>query len=117
MKTKNEVLEETKQFYGTEQYHKFNVLSHLVITDGVKYIAEKYKVFWLLDLIASYQKKLQKERMQVWTLKVEDDKGIAICTDGNNNQLIKQKIPFTDCEAEEFTIWVMNNIILLPSEY
>ena len=42
----------------------------------------------------------------------------VICTDGNDNKLVSQKIYYTDFPLEEgITLWVENGIILLPSEH
>ena len=37
--------------------------------------------------------------------------------DGNYNQLAKQNIPYTDFPLMDFTFWLVNGILLLPSEY
>ena len=51
------------QFYGTSAYYRFIILSNLVLTDGTKYLAEVAGAYWLMDLIASYQKKCMKDEM------------------------------------------------------
>ena len=43
------------QFTGTEAYHRLNPLFGKVIaTDGVKFLCEEMKCFWLFDIIASH---------------------------------------------------------------
>jgi len=37
------------QFIGTEEYHKY--MAGVVLTDGVKYLAEEGKCFWLIDIV------------------------------------------------------------------
>jgi hypothetical protein len=82
-------------FTGTEQYYSY--LNGTTLTDGSKALAEKFKCWWLLDVIASYQKELQHEEFQVWMLTVNDDKSALVqATDGNHNVLRQQIIPFTD---------------------
>lgn len=109
------------QFTGTEQYHKFSYCSKLVITDGVKYLATKANCFWLLDIIASYQPKCNKDEMlkefQVWTLKVNNTTGKVICERDTNDIAITQDIEHTDFPLPSIKLYCINGVILLPSEY
>ena len=115
--------DQLQEFYGTEQYHKFN--NKCILTDGSLAMAERFKCWWLLDIIASYQgDKLDKEAdgMQVWKLKVKDEKGVVTCTDGNYKLLRKHEVDYTDFPASEAELWVeplnsFHNVILLPSEH
>ena len=103
------------QFTGTDGYHKFSPLSRLVITDGVKYLADKCGAFWLLDIIASVK---STEEFQVCKL-VKNKTGNGakfVIEDGNSNIVYTQKIPFTDFPLDEIEIWNTNGVILLPSE-
>jgi len=101
----------------TDDYHKYNF--GLIITDGALALAEKFECFWFLDIIASYQPKLQQEEFQVWRLKRDDNSSEAnvTCDNGNGKILRKQRIPFTDFSANEATIWVESGVALLPSEH
>ena len=78
-----EIESSLQNFTGTEQLHRFSVISRLVITDGVKYLCEKAGAYWLMDIIASYQSKCNEDEMlrcfQIWTLTVEDGAGKVIC--------------------------------------
>lgn len=107
------------QFIGTEHYYKhwlgFNY------TDGVKYLAEKAKAYWLLDLIGSYQsgKKGRKEPFQIWTLEVnEDNSAVAYMKEDSNSPiLVKQEIPLTDFPLKTIQLYLIDGVLLLPSEY
>jgi hypothetical protein len=106
-----------QQFTGTEGYHGFNF--GLNLTDGVIEIAEQTGSFWFLDVIASYifDQKVNAESFQVWTLKrIEDNKFLVSCADGNDNVIITQEISFSDFEYDKYVIWKMDNVLLLPSE-
>ena len=85
-----------------------------------------------MDIIASYQVKLKDESFQVWKLVreytfsiVNDEKFISerrnsfnvVCEDGNDKILIKQHIYFSDFEFDEYIVWFVNGVALLPSEY
>lgn len=103
-------------FTGTENYYRY--LLGLLITDGVKQAATEFECFWFLDVIASYQYKLKHQEFQTWLLTKHPDSSATVeCTDGNDNIIVKQNIPFTDFKATTFTIWLENEVMLLPSEH
>jgi hypothetical protein len=115
MKNANQSLGE---FTGTENYYKFT--SNLTLTDGVRHAAEEFGIFWFLDIIASYQNhdSFIGEYFQTWELKrVSADEFIVTATDGNENVLIEQQIPYSDFKDDIITMWCVDNVILLPSEY
>ena len=89
-------------------------------TDGVKIMAEKAGVYWLIDLIISHQckKEVNKERFQVWKLTRVNENIFKIdATDGNNNHVANQKIPFSDFAYDQATIWLVDGCLMLPCEY
>ena len=121
-------------FTGTEEWTRWNRLlfPNMVMTDGVKYVAENgggHGAYWLLDAIGSYQRKLLKTQamreMQIWTLKVNLSNHTCVLTcqaDSDKPAVVTQKIECTDFDLDEMTIWVMPMdetiyTLLLPSEY
>ncbi len=94
--------------------------SLMLYTDGVKDMAETCQAYWLIDLIISHQckKAVNLERFQVWELKREKaDKFFIKATDGNNNPVASQKIPFSDFPYDAATIWLVDGCLMLPTEY
>jgi hypothetical protein len=94
--------------------------SLILYTDGVKDLAEACQAYWLIDLIISHQckKAVNLERFQVWELKREKaDKFFVKATDGNNNPVASQKIPFSDFPYDLATIWLVDGCMMLPTEY
>lgn len=97
-------------FSGTEGYTRY--LGGLLLTDGVRFLAENGECFWLLDIIASYQPKCKKDaslrEMQFWTLKRNKTTSGAVvtCEDGNGKVKITQRIEFTDFPMDEVKVWV-----------
>jgi hypothetical protein len=90
----------------------------MLLTDGAKALAERFKCYWFLDIVCSYQPGLRQEEFQVWKLKrMKDDSAVVCATDGNNKVLVTQGIEYTDFEAVEATLWVEGQVILLPSEH
>ena len=90
----------------------------MVFTDGIKALADNYEAYWLLDIVVSYQPELKGEEFQVWKLmKYDDGSALVECTNGNGKKLKAQVVPYTDFKADEATVWVEGNVILLPSEH
>jgi hypothetical protein len=118
MKTAKELQDNLPNFTGTEHYFKF--LMGIRFTDGVKYLAESAECFWLLDIIASYQVHdiVKKEPFQVYKLTVNEDKsGLVEITNGDQRILETQEINYTDFPLQEISIWCIDKICILPSEY
>lgn len=108
------------QFTGTEKYYSY--LCGLKLTDGVHYLATEGKCFWLLDIIVSYQPKHHQVPFQLWELNIdeEEDKRTAVITmreDTGKKALVQQRIPYTDFPLDYLKLYVVDKVVLLPSEY
>ncbi len=107
------------QFTGTENYYRHG--SGLLYTDGVKYVAEEGKAYWLIDAIASYQRELKSERLrefQLWELRVQDRQGVLTCKeDSDCPEVVRQEIEFTDFPLDYIKLYVESGVVLLPSEH
>jgi len=120
MKSRKDILEIIRQAHGTAAYHKFSPLVHYpVATDGVIAVAEAAECFWLLDIIGSYQHdKRLDPHFQVWELKVNREDETAVVRGYNDTDLvITQKISYTNFPLEELKLFLMDGVILLPSEH
>ena len=108
--------DQLRDYSCTDNYYRHPL--GLIFTDGVKALCEKFECWWLLDIIASYQRDLTGEDFQVWKLnKNEDDSAVVTCTDGNGRVIRKQEIEYTDFAADEASVWVEHGTALLPSEH
>jgi len=120
LNTAEEVREIMRLSTGTTEYHRFSSSPNFpIITDGVKAVAEVAGCYWLLDVIGSYQhnKKLDKA-FQVWKLAVNLTECSGVVRGYNDTKrIITQKIPFTDFPLDKFTLYLIDGIVLLPSEY
>lgn len=120
MKLKQEIMDIINQATGTSCYHKFSPFNGFpVITDGVLAVAEAAGCFWLLDIIGSHQvnEKLDKA-FQVWKLEANLEAQTAVVRGYNDTELIVlQKIPFIDFPLDEIKLYLIDGVILLPSEY
>lgn len=107
-----------RHHFCTEGYYRY--LCGMVLTDGAKALADNFKCYWLLDVVCSYQSKMQKacDGFQVWKLKKNTDGTFTVTgEDGNKNTLVTQHFEYSDFSADEATLWVEDNVILLPSEH
>lgn len=118
MGTENITKENLSRFYGTENYHKLPFFKTL-LTDGVAYLMEN-GASWLVTDILSYQthEKVKDMQFQVWTLKVKDQKGeLTLREDTDEPIIIKQNYTYTDFPMGEIKLFVIDNVMLLTSEY
>lgn len=116
MKSASEIKGILAQCIGTNQYWKGN-FHWFKYTDGVKLMWENCKAYWLLDLISSYKR---KEPFQIWTLKVNPKNSTAVVTmkeDTNTPILVKQEIKYTDFPLDKMELWLIDGVLILPSEY
>jgi len=120
MKSKQEILDIINHAHSTEAYHRFSPFEFFpVATDGVIAIAEAAGCYWFLDIIGSCQtNKRLDPQFQVWKLVVNHDDNTAVVSGYNDTTLIiTQEIPYTDFPLDELKLYLMDGIILLPSEY
>jgi hypothetical protein len=115
-----ELLANLRQFTGTTQWYKHSLFPNFRHTDGIHYLAEQAAAFWLIDYVYSYQLEsdFAKKSHQSWKLRVDENKkGFVSVNDGNENIIREMEIPFTDFPLKQFTLWFVNGVLLLPSEY
>ena len=125
METKKKTVEELHEalacFVGTFAYHTHKTGElKLLLTDGCDYIRREAESFWLFDSIVTYQLDMTVRGLyhQVWKLtKQSDETWLLTCKDGNNNICVVQRIQFSDFPLADITIWIIDGIALLPSEY
>lgn len=119
MTNPQKLIEELKQFYGSEQFYRNPLFPKFVYTEGVKYLAEQANCYWLLDHIFSnqYDLYLAIEPFQSWKIKALDNKANIIVDDGNGKFIKEYPIEFTDFPLPEMKLWFIEGTLLLPSEY
>lgn len=125
MNTSKISVEEFKEnldiFHGTNYYysHKLGNQS-IILTDGCEYVRNAAESNWLFDAIISYQlsRYVRQQFFQVWRLlQQKDETWKLICEDGNKKVLVEQNIVFSDFPIPEITIWLVDGVAMLPSEY
>lgn len=109
-----------RSFTGTIEYHSH--WSGLRYTDGVKFLVEEAKAYWLLDLIASWQLEALRDawlrEFQLWELFLRADRTATIvCSRDSEDVAFRQEIKFTDFPLDYVKVYVEGGVVLLPSEH
>jgi len=114
------------QFTGSTEFYRHPLSpvgseTPIVYSEGAQYVAAQAGAYWLLDEIVTNQliPKIAKEEFQVWKLKTDtaNHTGVLTCEDGNNNEVFKKNLEYTDFPEPEISLWFTGNTIFLPSEY
>jgi hypothetical protein len=117
----NELKSALANFTGTEKYYR--IYPKVVLTDGTQYLAETAGCYWLMDLYASHLATIDPDLESFTCLKLNriGSGAVIVIDDGNENQLAKQHVEYTDFPLASFTlygIWTERFwVLLLPSEY
>ncbi len=103
------------QFHGTENHYE-HWSGWISFTDGVHYVAEKAGAYWLIDAIASWQR---KEEFQIWELhKHEGNKAtLTMKEDTDEPILVQQEYSYTDFPLDSIKLYLVGGVLMLPSEY
>lgn len=89
-------------------------------TEGVRYLALNADAFWFITDVFAHQfiAPFKDESFQVWKIKVaENHTAIITVEDGNKKVLKTINLDYTDFPIEEFSLWFVDNVLILPSEY
>lgn len=119
MKSTEELLAALRHFTGSEQTFYHPMFKKFVYTEGVRYLAQNAGCYWLLEHILLHQTnpKINAEEFQVWKLVKNGSSATITVDDGNGNVVETFLISYTDFPLDEFTLWLVGNTLLLPSEY
>jgi hypothetical protein len=116
----SQLKEQLLQFTGTEQWYRHSITPKLLYTDGVRFVATNagHGAYWLLDKIGTEILPLQiKEPFIVVRLNVTGSKAKLSADDGNDNVIYTEDILYTDFPEGEWKFYLIDNILLLTSEY
>jgi hypothetical protein len=104
---------------GSEVWYR-HWTNELVYTEGIEYLADKAKAYWLIDLVASWRidARIRNEPFIVWKLTVNADRtAVAVADDGDGRELARQVITWTDFPLDEVSLYLTDGTLLLPGEY
>lgn len=94
-------LAQLRQFTGSECFFKHWCNSNIVYTEGIKYLAEKAKCWWLIDEIALvlFPRLLLGHKDSFYSIELiahADGSAFIKVGDGNNKIYLKHRINWTD---------------------
>ena len=118
------ITKKLRQFHGTSMYHKhlYPGKSPLLMTDGIKFVRDTLDAFLLMDSLLIYQshKALRDVKFQIWELKQSPKDmtwNLSCRSDVGTKPLISQSIEFSDFPLNFIKIWIIDGVVILPSEY
>jgi hypothetical protein len=119
--TRSELEQTLAQFTGTENWYAHSFVKGFTYTDGVRWFASnagESGAYWLIDLLATeFYPLLKTEPVLVITVSVENGAAVINATDGNERIIKTKKISYTDLQEGEWTYYLIDDVLLLPSEY
>jgi len=110
--------QDLKQFTGSERLYITNRFEFMRITDGVKYFADKGGAYWAVtDILATAI--MLREQFLVAKVVSKDNKAVITYEDGDCNKIqhATQEYGWTDLPEGEYKFYVIDGVMLLPSEY
>ena len=115
MLSEKDIQEGLAQCHCTEHYWRNEALC-FQYTDGIKFLWESCEAYWLLTAISSYNR---KEPFQLWQLKIKENCSAVLTMQEDSGQPfnVKQEIAYTDFPLPEIQLYLIDGILLLPSEY
>lgn len=110
--------QDLEQFIGTEHWYRVSPFTKYAITDGVKYFADNGGAYWAVHDILATAVALKQE-MLVAKVTSNNQQATIEYEDGNGNKLefATSKYPYTDLQEGVYRFYVMDGVMLLPSEY
>jgi hypothetical protein len=108
-------------FVGTERYYK-HAFGRLHYTDGVKFLLDETKSYWLLDIIAIWQPHAMRDpslrEFQLWELFVKEDRSATfVCSRDPDDRAFTIPVRSTDFPLGYVKLYVEGEVLLLPSEH
>lgn len=124
--TADELRNGLAQCHGGDEVYRHPLFRRFKYTQGVQYLAEIGKAYWLLDVVFSHQTTpaVAREEFQAWTLTVDlaTHSAVVVATDGGKDgrkprEIARQIIEYTDFPLEEQKLFLEGDTLLLPSEH
>lgn len=121
---KDQLLDELRHFYGTEAYHRTN--PGLLVTDGVKFLADNARCYWLPGMVWSYLPRLRKSRDTFFVVRyagTPGESGLFSITDDvpANQTYATQVVEYSGFPLDEIVLYLSATeeefVLMLRSEY
>ena len=116
----NALRAELRLFTGSTEFYR-HFTNALVYTEGVKFLAEHARLYWLIDLIAGWQRRALRDvalrKFQLWELRIAKGKGVVVCLRDSEDEAFRFRLRFADSALDYVRLYVENGTLLLPSEH
>jgi hypothetical protein len=116
----DELYAKLANFTGSEEFYR-HPLQAFVYTEGVRFLADHARLYWLLDVIASHQPHAMKDpwlrEFQLWELRISGHEGVAVCLRDTDDEAFRQRIEFADSALDYVRLYLEGGVLLLPSEH
>jgi len=116
----NDLRAELAQFTGSVEFYR-HFTGTFVYTEGVKFLAERARLYWLIDLIASWQPRALRDaalrEFQLWELRITDREAAAVCLRDVDDEAFRQALTTADSVLDYVRLYVEGGVLLLPSEH
>jgi len=90
-------------------------------TEGVGFLAERARCYWLIDLIAILQVRALKDawlrEFQLWELFVKRGSAILACSRDSDDVAFREVIETTNFPIAYVHLYVEGGVLMLPSEH
>jgi len=108
-------------FTGTSR-HIRDPFTGLMHTDGIEHMAERAGAHWLISDIAAVFRihpAIKGVPFQLWALAVsEDSTAVLTCREDCDMPVIyEQKYEYTDFPAGTWKMYLIDGVLMIPSEY
>ena len=116
----NALQAELRQFTGSTEFYR-HFTSAIIYTEGVRFLATRARLYWLVDLIASLQTRALKDRalreFQLWELRVVNGKGVLVCSRDSEDEAFRMRLNIVNSGLDYVRLYLENRTLLLPSEH
>jgi len=109
--------DELAQFTRSGKHHEHFKGFHY--TEGIKYLADRLRCYWLVDLVGSYQSQLPNTPFQLWRLQAEWNQSavLTMAEDAEKPAILSHEIRYTDFRLREFSFYCVDRVMMLKGEY
>jgi hypothetical protein len=116
----NALRAELRQFTGSTEFYR-HFTNAIIYTEGVKFLAERGRLYWLIDLIASLQMRALKDpalrEFQLWELRTSKGGAVLVCLRDSEDEAFRVTLRFADSALDYVRLYLENGTLLLPSEH
>ena len=90
-------------------------------TEGVKFLAVRCHLSWLIDVIAAWQPRALRDRdlafYQLWELQSRGKRRVVVCSKDSEREAFRFPVGDRDSELDYISLYVEGGVLMLPSEH